>query len=138
MADIVSELAGRVGITPEQAKLGLGILLGLAKSKLPADTFAKLQAVIPGADDMIASVQSEAGTSSGGILGSIASIAGKIFGGEGGGAAALAEPLARLGLSEEQAQKFLPAAADLLKGRLPDDVTKQLGGLLSVPAGSPS
>jgi hypothetical protein len=138
MADIVSELAGRVGITPEQAKLGLGILLGLAKAKLPADTFAKVQAAIPGADDMIAAVQSDAGGSSGGILGNIAGIAGKIFGQEGGSAAALAGPLARLGLSEEQVEKFLPAAAELLKGRLPADVTKQLGGLLPTPAGSPS
>jgi hypothetical protein len=138
MADIVSELAGRVGITPEQARLGLGIILVLAKAKLPADTFAKVQAVVPGADDMMAAVQSGPGASSGGILGSIAGIAGKILGGQGGGAAALAGPLAQLGLSEEQVQKFLPAAADLLKGRLPDDVMKQVGGLLPAPAGAPS
>ena len=138
MADIVSELAGRTGVTPEQAKMGLGIILGLAKAKLPADAFAKVQAAIPGADDMIAAAQSGPGASSGGVLGSIAGLAGKILGGDGGNAAALTGALTRLGVSEEQARKFLPAAADLLKGRLPADVTKQLGGLLQAPAGSPS
>jgi hypothetical protein len=133
MADIVSELAGRAGVTPEQAKLGLGIILGLAKAKLPAETFAKVQAAIPGADDMIAAAQPEQGASSGGLLGSLADLAGKVLGG--GGGAALLE---RLGLSPEQAEKFLPVALNLLKGKLPDDVMKQLGGLLPAPASSPS
>jgi hypothetical protein len=83
---------------------------------------------------MIAAAQADQGASSGGLLGSLAGLAGKALGGEGGAAAALV----RLGLSQEQAEKFLPAAADLLKGRLPDDVMKQLGGLLPAPAGSPS
>jgi hypothetical protein len=134
MADIVSELAARAGVTPEQAKVCLGIILGLAKAKLPADTFAKVQAAVPGADDMIAAAGADQGVSSGGILGGLAGLAGKFLGGEGGAAAALA----RLGLSPEQAEQVLQAAAGLLKGRLPDDVMKQLGGVLPAPAGSPS
>ena len=75
MADIASELAGKTGISVEAAQKGLGVVLGLLKSKLPADSYAKVTAAVPGADSMIA-----AAPDSGGVVGAVKGAVGKIFG----------------------------------------------------------
>ena len=41
MADIVSDLAARSGLTPEQAQKGLGAVLAYFKGSVPEEDFAK-------------------------------------------------------------------------------------------------
>src|SRR5262249_34392393 len=81
MADITSELATKCGISVESAKKGLGVVLGLLKSKLPNDSFAKLTQAIPGADSMVASAADTGGEASGGVVSAVKGAVGKIFGG---------------------------------------------------------
>jgi hypothetical protein len=127
VADFISELASRSGISADQAKKGVGALLAFLKSHLPAEGFANVSAAVPGAENMMAA--SAGAGPSGGVVGALTSAVGKLFGG-GGGAAALAGQLAHLGFSADQLQKFLPGVIEFLKNKLPADTLKQLRALI--------
>src|SRR5262245_6326235 len=71
MADIASELASKCGISVEAAQKGLGVVLGLLKSKLPAETFAKLSAAVPEASNMMAGADEACDQDSGGVMGAV-------------------------------------------------------------------
>ena len=130
MADFISEMASRSGISADQVKQGMGVLLSFLKGHLPAESFSKVSAAVPGADSMMAAAPMDEAPSSG-VVGALASAVGKLFGGD-GGAAALAAKLSHLGLSADQLQKFLPGVLDFLKSKLPADVMKQIGALMPV------
>ncbi|HEY7313365.1 MAG TPA: DUF2780 domain-containing protein [Gemmataceae bacterium] len=134
MIDIVTELANKTGLSPEQTKKALGALLGLVKSHVPAEQFARLSQAVPGTDEMMAAAQADSG-SSGGVLSAVAGMAGKLFGG-GDACAALADKLEKSGLSADQIKTFLPHALEFLKSKLPSDVAEKLGALL--PAEAPA
>ena len=133
MSDVVSDLAAKSGISTEQAKKGLGAVLSYAKQSLPEDAFAQVSAAVPGSDQIMAAAGPHE-ESSGGVIGAIKNAAGKLFG---GGGAALLSRLSSLGLSAEQAQSFLPRVMAFLKGKLPESVAKQVGGLLPLPQETP-
>jgi hypothetical protein len=131
VADIISELAARSGISPELAGKGVGAILALVKDKLPANVFSQVQSAVPNADRLMASAQQPQGAP-GGIFSAATGAVGKLFGG-GGGAAEAAGKLAQLGFTPDQLQKFLPNVLEFLKSKLPGDVGKQLSAL--IPAG---
>jgi hypothetical protein len=128
MADIITELASKSGISPDMAKKGLGTLLAAFKHALPADSFAKIEGAIPGAGNMLADAQAEGEAPSGGILGAIKDMAGKVFGG--GSPAALAAHFGKLGFSPDQVKHFIPQVVEFLKSKLPPDMMKHVTALL--------
>lgn len=127
MADIVSELATKCGISPEQAKKGFGALLAYFKEKLPADMFTKIGEAVPGAQQMIASAAESGKEASGGVLSAVSGLASKVFG---GGAPEVVSRFSQLGLSADQIQSFLPKVMEFLKTRLPADVMSKISGLI--------
>jgi hypothetical protein len=128
MADIITELASKCGISPDMAKKGLGTLLAAFQHALPADSFAKIEAAIPGAANMLADSKAQGEAASGGILGAIKDMAGKLFGG--GSPAALVAHFEKLGFSPDQVKHFIPRVVEFLKGRLPPDMMKHVSALL--------
>jgi len=130
MADITSELANKSGISVESAKKGLGVVLGLLKSKLPDDSFAKLTQAIPGADSMMANAADLGGEASGGVLGAVKGAVGKIFG---GGTDALLAKIGHIGLAPEKIQAFLANLLATLRGKVPDNVMSQISDVLPAP-----
>jgi hypothetical protein len=126
MADIITDLASKSGISPDVAQKGMGAVLEFLKSKLPADTFSKISAAVPGSDRMMAAAQAVP-EASGGILGAVTGAVGKLFG---GGASEMVAKLTHMGLSAEQLQEFVPQVVEFLKSRLPGDVFSKLSGLL--------
>ena len=54
MADIVTDLAEKSGVSPDQARQGLGAVLAFARESLPADEFAQVSAAVPGSDQLMA------------------------------------------------------------------------------------
>src|SRR5262245_50308539 len=106
MADIVSDLASQCGISAEQAKKGLGAVLEMFKKEMPAETYSKVEAAVPGAQDMVTQAE-QTPESSGGLLSSITGAIGKIFGG-GGGVQAMVGKLGQLGFSADQLKTFVP------------------------------
>jgi hypothetical protein len=133
MAENIAEVARESGVNVDQAKKGLGALLHLIQSHLPADKFAKVTAAIPGAESMMAAAKEEGESSEGGLLGAVGAMAGKLFG-QGGGAVAALGQFKQLGFTEEQLQQFLPRVLEFLKARLPADVMNKLSAL--IPAGA--
>jgi hypothetical protein len=131
MADIVSEVAAKTGISPEMAKMGLGAILAYLKNNMSADNYAKLSAVVPGANDMVNEAAKSGAAPSSGVLSAVGGAVSKLFGGSGGGQ--LISSLTSAGFSADQLQEFLPKVMESLKGKLPDDVMKQASGLLPVP-----
>jgi hypothetical protein len=131
IADILSDLASKSGISPDLAGKGLGAVLSAFKDHLPADSFSKVREAVPNADSMMASAQAAAPASSGGVLAAVTGAVGKLVGG--GGAAALVAKLTGLGFSQEQLQKFLPNVLEFFKSNLPADIMNQITGL--IPAG---
>jgi hypothetical protein len=131
MADIISDLAAKSGLSAEQARQGMGALLNVLKDKLPADVFSKVQAAVPGSDGLMSSAAAAPEASEGGVLGAVKGMAAKVFGGGGGAAAALAK-LQAAGVSPEQGQSFLRNVLEFLKGKLPEGVMKQISALIPV------
>ncbi len=130
MADIVSELAGKSGVSPDMAKKGLGAVLAFLKGKVPAEAFAKVSNAVPDADNLMAAAEADKGASGGGMFGAAAGLAGKLLGGGAGGGAGLVAKLTQLGFAPEQLQGFLKNILDFLKGKLPDNVLNQITGML--------
>jgi hypothetical protein len=134
MADTITELASKCGISPDMAKKGLGTLLAVFKRALPAESFAKIEAAIPGASGMVAEAQEQGEASSGGFLGAIKDMAGKLFGG--GSPEALAAHFEQLGFSHDQVEHFIPRVVELLESKLPPDLIKHVSALLSHEKGA--
>jgi hypothetical protein len=129
MADIITELASKTGISPDMVKKGLGTLLAAFKQATPAESFAKIEGAIPGADQLVALAQTQEEETSGGIVGAVKSMAGKLFGGD-AGPAALAAHFGKLGFSAEQIKAFIPQVIEYLKSKLPGDLMKKITGML--------
>ena len=131
MSDVISDLAARSGLSPDQAKKGLGAILSFIKGSVPEETFTQVSAAVPDSDQMMAAAGPHEEPSAG-ILGSLKGMADKLLGG-GGGATALLAKLSSLGITAEQMQAFLPRVLEFLKGRLPESAMKQISGLLPAP-----
>lgn len=132
MADFLSEIAARCGISPEQARQGMAAVISLVKDKVPADAVSSLKSAAHVTEQDVAAVEAvpdAAPTSSGGMLGTIAGMAAKYLG-EGGLAAALLGKLTALGFTPDQIASFGAVVLQQLKGQVPDEVLAQLGGLL--------
>jgi hypothetical protein len=128
MADIVSELASRCGMSTETAQKGLGAVLGFLKSKLPTEAFNKLSDAVPGADSMMSSA-ADTQEKSGGVISAVKGAVGKLFGG-GDSVGGLLSKLGQFGMTPEQIQGFIPRATELLKDKLPENILSQVSDVL--------
>jgi hypothetical protein len=142
MADLINVLSSQTGIAPEQVQKGVGALLSYLKGNLDPELFGKVEAALPNAPELISAFDSAkdgAGAGSGsGLFGSIASLAGKLFGGQSGETAHFLASLSQVGLSADQIQAFLPKAFELLQAYLPPELVEQIQARLptfAVPAG---
>jgi hypothetical protein len=131
MADIATELASKCAISAETAQKGLGLVLGLLKSKLPAESFSQVRAAVPAADDMMAAAANTGEQASSGVVGAVKGAIGKIFG---GGTDAVLAQFAQVGMTPDQIQGFITKVMEYFKGKLPDNVMSQITGLLPTPA----
>jgi uncharacterized protein (DUF2267 family) len=129
MADTITELASKCGISTDMARKGLGTILAAFKHALPAESFAKIEGAIPGAASMLADAQEQGEASSGGILGAIKDMAGKLFGG-GANPQALAAHFGKLGFSPDQVECFIPRVVEFLKRKLSPEQMKHVSVLL--------
>jgi len=130
MTDIISSLASHAGISPDMARKGMGAVLEMCKHKLPPEAYSKVSAAIPGADGMIAAAADQPPSTapqSGGMVDSLTSSIGKIFGGPG---AELAGKLSAVGFSAEQLKGFLPPVFEFLKDKVPPDALKKISSML--------
>ena len=88
-------LGSKLGLSPDQAKAGVGAILAYAEGALPSSDFQKVSAAIPGAGDNI-----QAAKDAGGVTGPITDVTG------------LNAALGKLGISPEVASQLVPAVTD--------------------------
>jgi hypothetical protein len=98
-------LTSQLGLTPEQAKGGVGSILSYAQGKLPAADFDKVAAAIPGGADA-------------------AKAAGPISDQTG-----LTSAFSKLGISPEQANQLIPAVTQYVSKVAGPQVGQLLGGV---------
>lgn len=132
MQELIGQLVQQLGIKPEQAQGGAGLLLKLAKDKLGGD-FGQVEKSVPGVNDLIGSApQPGAGGGLGGMLGGLA---GKLGGSGGalgnlGGLASLAGGFSQLKLDPALVAKFAPIIIAFVKSKAGDNVANLLAGVL--------
>ena len=133
MADVIEDLAGKSGVSADLAKKGMGALLSFLKEKIPAESFSRVTRAIPGADNMMAAAAERSSEASGGILGAVSGLAGKLLGGA-GDASALVAKLTQFGFSADQLQRFIPTVLEFLRGKLPGDVMNKITAMIPIRA----
>lgn len=111
--DPSSLLRRALGLSSEQLEGGIGSILTLAREKLAAGDFDQLADAIPGAGDYL-----ETAKALGAVTGPIGDIDG------------LNSALGRLGIDQETAERFVPAARDLLSRLGSDEVGDLLNQVL--------
>jgi hypothetical protein len=121
VADFISDLATKAGVSPDMARMGVGAILALLKEKLPAGSFSHVLSAIPNANNLMTDAQESHEGSGGGVLGAVSAAVSKLVG---GGAAELTNRLSQLGFSADQLKRFLPSVLEFLKSRLPADILK--------------
>ncbi len=131
MEEILARLAEQVGISPEDAKKGLGAVLAFLKGKLPEGVFGQVEQAVPDAQGLVNSFEAnKAPESGGGLLGTVAGLAGKLLGGGAGDAGKLAGMLGQSGMNMGQIAAFLPKVLEMLQAHLPPEVIEKIRALL--------
>ena len=124
---LVPLLMDSLGVTKAQAMGGAGAIFTSAKSKLPAEDFSKVEAAVPGMDELLQSAPRVTGDSS-------MIQAGKSFLGGGTetlqGVIGLADSFSQLGLSPDMMSQFTPVILDYVQQNGGDAVRSLLQGAL--------
>lgn len=126
MADIVDMIAAKAGISPDLARKGLGVILtGL--QKFAPELYSSVAGYIPDSGNMEAAYAAESEKSgSGGLMGSLSGLAGKVLGGNAGDSAEMMQMFSKAGFSMDQVKDFAPAALDQLKTVVPAEIIDQV------------
>ncbi|MGR9086181.1 MAG: DUF2780 domain-containing protein [Gammaproteobacteria bacterium] len=101
-------LVQQLGVTPTQAQSGAGALFQLAKDRMQAEAFAKVEQSVPGMQEMLgAARQIQQSTPLGGALGSVSGMPG-LSGSTAGNVMAVTSLFQQQGMSPAMVQQFIP------------------------------
>jgi Protein of unknown function VcgC/VcgE (DUF2780) len=134
MSEVVNQLASQTGISSELIQKGLGAFLSFLKKELGEETFGEVESSVPGAANTLKTFEEspEPAQGSGGLLGMVSELAGKVLGGKTGGGADLLATFSKLGFKPEQIESFLPKALELIKSYLSPELIQKI--LAALPA----
>lgn len=124
MSEIVTQVAERVGIAPDQAEKALGMMLGFLQREADDGPIAKMIEAIPGAPELVARYNGE-GQGGGGLLGGLMSAIG------GGGIMGLGQQLMSQGLGMGEISALAKATIAIARQHAGDEVVDQV--IASVP-----
>lgn len=119
MNELIQQLVTQLGVKPEQAQGGAGLLFKMVQGKLGGD-FSKVSQALPAVTDLIQAAPAEGGASK--LLGGLASAMG---GGKAAGLtslAALAGGFSKLNLDPGMIGKFVPVVLSFIQGKAGKDV----------------
>ena len=122
MKELVDMLTKNLGVNGSQAEGGAAVLFKAAKDKLGGEEFGKLLGGVPGLSDLMKKAPASGG--GGGLGGLLGGLAGAM-GGNAGVIATILGGFGKLGLTAEDAKKFVPVIMQFLRTKVgPDVVTK--------------
>ena len=132
MNDLVTTITSRLGVSPDQAEGGLGLLLKAAQDHLGKGEYARVVEGVPDAAALVEKAPADGGGGAGGMLGGLAGAVGGMLGGKAGelgSLAQLATGFQSLGLDGDTAMKFLGVAKEWLEANGKGDLAGMLGKL---------
>lgn len=122
MKELIDMLTRTLGVDGRQAEGGAAVLFKAARDKLGEGEFGKLLGGVPGLSDLLKKAPASGGGGLGGLLGGIA--------GAMGGNAALISTIVggfgKLGLTTDDARRFVPVILDFLRSKVGPDVVARL------------
>lgn len=122
MKELIDMLTGALGVNAGQAEGGAAVLFKAARDKLGEGEFSRLLGGLPGISDLLQKAPASGGGGLGGLLGGLASAV--------GGNAALISTVVggfgKLGLTTEDAKRFVPVILDFLHRKVGPDVVSKL------------
>ena len=126
--ELLNLLTKNLGVSPEQAQGGAGLIFKLAKDKLGAGDFQQLATAVPGIDDLL----NAAPSGGGGLMGALGSISSSLGGGAGklGSLAGLAAGFSQLKLDSGMVSKFVPVILSFVGSKGGDTVKNLLASVL--------
>ncbi len=118
--ELVGILTQQLGINTQQASGGLGLLMGVAQTKL-GSSFGQIAGLMPGVENLIAQAPKAETTSAatGGSLGAVSGLLGGKGGAMGslGSLASLAGGFQQLGLKPDMIGKFVPVILNFVQSK---------------------
>jgi hypothetical protein len=121
MDSLSGMIAGTLGVTPEQARGGLGTLFDVAKSTLGMTDFSTLSDAVPEMDSLLAAAPALSEQTKG--ISSLMGSAGKYSGALQGTTEAYSR-FKSLGLNVEQIPEYISVTSDFLDGAGGEEVSK--------------
>jgi hypothetical protein len=125
MNEIVTEIANRVGISPDLAEKALGMMLGFLQREAADGPVAEMIEKIPGATELVAQFNGEGSGGGGGLLGGLMGALG------GGGIMGLGQQLMSEGLGMSEITSLAKETIAIAKEHAGEDVVDQV--VASVP-----
>ena len=122
MKELIDLLTKNLGVSAPQAEGGAAVLLKAAKDKLGGEQFGQLLGNVPGLGDLMSKVPAGGGGGLGGLLGGLAGS----MGGNAGAIATILSGFGKLGLTADDAKKFVPVILDFLRTKVGPDVVTRL------------
>lgn len=124
MNEVVTQIADKVGITPEKAEKAVGMMLGFLQREGADGPVAKMIEAIPGGTDLVARFNG-AGSGGGGLLGGLMSAIG------GGGIMGLGQQLMSEGLGMSEISSLAKATIAVAREHAGDETVDEV--IASVP-----
>jgi Protein of unknown function VcgC/VcgE (DUF2780) len=133
MQELVTSLVSQLGISQSQAQGGAGAIFKAAQERLGTGQFEQLLGNVPGIKDLLAHAPStNDGGGLGGMLGGLASLAGKMGGGEMAQAAQLLASMNSLGINKDTLMKFVPVVMKFLESKGGPQLVEQVRAALKL------
>jgi Protein of unknown function VcgC/VcgE (DUF2780) len=126
MNDLIAQLVQQLGVQPEQAAGGAGLIFKLAQQQMGGD-FTKLAQAVPGVGELMKAAPAEGGAAK--MLGGLASALGG-HAGELAGLGALATSFSKLNLDPAMVGKFLPVVISFVRSKAGPEIGQLLGHAL--------
>ena len=122
MKELIDMLTGALGVNVGQAEGGAAVLFKAAKDKLGEGEFGKLLGGVPGLSDLMNKAPATGGGGLGGLLGGIAGA----IGGNAQLISTIMGGFGKLGLTTDDAKRFVPVILDFLRKKVGPDVVSKL------------
>lgn len=120
MDEFIQLITKQMGISAADSKSATGNILKLIKDHLDEKTFARISDKLPDVQALVSG--SENAPSSGGLMGSLSSLAGSMLGEKARGIADITAALTKAGISLDKIPQYLTMLIDFLKNKLGNEL----------------
>ena len=132
MDEFIELVTQQLGLSSGDSRSATGGIMNFIKEHVGETLFAQISQQLPGVQGLVSDAQNVSSESGGGggLMGSLASIAGSLLGGKAGSLATIASILAKSGVSLDQSGQFVSMLVGFLKAKLGEDTFSSLASSL--------